>query len=285
MPSLRPVTAVRDEEQRAARAKVAGALAVFGLVLLAVIVGLIWAGHQTSTPDQPPTAAAPAAPAPDGSAPGGQNPAGAWDTAAESTLATAPMRQFPDSAALPQSLAPNTLPVINVPTATRVNAAGVGEGFPATPEGAIGALAAMETTGLADLNPATFDPAYASISLSGAPAPESTPLGSQVASIYAQVVGTGDSAMPITSRWQLAGAQIKGISNGGRSVVACVAGELQVAAANSGQAGTGDCQAMRWTGADWRIAPVPAAAKAPITWPGSAQFTQAGYHPTTGGPQ
>jgi hypothetical protein len=195
------------------------------------------------------------------------------------------MRQFPDSAALPQTLAADALPVINVPTATRSNPAGVGEGFPATPEGAIGQLAAMETVGLADLNPQTFDPAYTSISLPGAPAPETTPLGSQVASIYAQVVGPADSAMPITSRWQLAGAQIKGVSNGGRAVVACVAGELQIAQANSGQAGTGDCQAMRWTGSDWRIAPVPAAAKAPITWPGSAAFTQAGYHPTTGGPQ
>lgn len=271
---------VSEEEQRAARAKVVAALGVFALVLLAVIVGLIWAGHQTRPVERPrpPIAGAPA----DGSG-SGPAPAGGWDITAETALAAQPMREFPESAAVPQTIAATALPVIPVPTATRVNPAGVGVGFPPTPDGAIGQLAAMETVALTDLNPATFDPAYASVSLPGAPAPEATPLGSQVASIYGQLVGADGSGQPITSRWQLAGAQIKGVTDGGRGVVVCVAGELQIAQANSGQAGTGDCQAMRFTGTDWRIAPVPAAAQAPITWPGSAAFTQAGYHPTTGG--
>jgi hypothetical protein len=272
------MAAVSEEEQRAARTKVVGALGVFGLVLIAVIVGLIWAGHQTSS-------GGPAASAGNGgtapAAADGQAQAGGWDVAGETALAAAPMRQFPDSAAMPQTIATTSLPVMNVPAATRANPAGVGEGFPATPEGAIGQLAAMETDALADLSPQTFGAAYASISAPGAPAPESTPLGTQVASVTEQLGGSGP---PITSRWQLAGAQVKGVTDGGRAVVVCVAGDLQIAQANTGEAGTGDCQAMRWNGNDWRIAPVPAPAQAPITWPGSAAFTQAGYHPTNGGP-
>ena len=272
------MTPVSPEAQRAARARIAASLGVFALVLLLVVVGLVWAAHQNNPADQPP------APAPPPAAAGGPAGAGGWDSAAEAAVAAAPMRGFPESAALPQTVAATALPVIAVPTATRINPAGVGEGFPDTVEGAVGQLAAMETVGLADLNPATFDPAYVSISLPGAPAPQSTPLGSQLAALFDQVGGAGSSGPPVTARWQLAGAQIKGVSNQGRAAVVCVAGELAVAAVNTGQVGTGDCQAMRWTGTDWRIAPVPAAAAAPVTWPGSTDFTVAGYHPTSGGP-
>lgn len=274
---------VSEEEQRAARAKVITALGVFALVLVVVIAGLIWASSTTSSSaGSDPTVGAggeSAAPAPPvGAAPA----AGGWDTAGQAALAARPMRQFPDSASLPQTLATTSLPVIAVPTATRANPAGVGEGFPATVEGAIGQLAALEVVGLKDLNPDTYNAAYVSVSLPGAPTPGATPLGYQVARNYDQIVGSGTTT--ITSRWQLAGAQVKGVTDGGRAAVVCVSGQLQAAAQNTVQVATGDCQAMRFTGTDWRIAPVPPAARAPITWPGTDAFNQAGYHPTDGGP-
>ena len=278
---------VSEEEQRAARAKVITALGVFALVLVVVIVGLVWAGSTRDTGDAD---AAPGAPV--GGSPGAGSPAphagagtaaGGWDTGGQTALAVRPMRQFPDAASLPQTLATTSLPVITLPTATRANPVGVGEGFPATPEGAIGQLAALEVVGLRDLNPDTYNATYASISLPGAPTPGATPLGYQVARNYDQIVGSG-GAGTITSRWQLAGAQVKGVTDGGRAVVVCVSGQLQAAAQNTVQVATGDCQAMRFTGNDWRIAPVPAAARAPITWPGTEAFNQAGYHPTDGGP-
>lgn len=276
---------VSEEEQRAARARVITALGVFALVLVAVIVGLVWAGHQSSPTTSAPATPAGADPVPGGAgAPGPVVGAGSWDVAGETALATAPMRQFPSTASMPQTLAPSGLPVIDVPAPTRTNPAGVGEGFPATPQGAIGQLAALEVAGLADLNPQTYNAAYTSISLPGAPDPAATPLGVQVNKVYSQVVLQGSTGQPISSRWQLAGAQVKGVTSAGRSVVVCVAGELQLAQVNSAQTGTGDCQAMRWTGRDWRIAPVPVAARAPVTWPGSPAFVQAGYHPTNGGP-
>ena len=276
---------VSEEEQRAARAKVITALGVFALVLVAVIIGLIWAGHQSS-PAGSDAGAAPsdAATPPAAAGSGGPAAPGGWDVAAETALATRLMRQFPDTASMPQTLAPSGLPVIDVPDPTRTNNSGVGEGFPATPEGAIGQLAALEVVGLADLNPDTYNAVYRSVSLPGAPDPAATPLGVQVDKVYSQVVLQGSTGQPISSRWQLAGAQVKGVTSGGRSVVVCVAGELQLAQVNSAQTGTGDCQAMRWTGSDWRIAPVPVASAAPVTWPGSPAFVQAGYHPTNGGP-
>ena len=272
-----------DAETRSARAKVIKVVVIAALVVLIVVLTVIWAGRQI----------APAPAAVDRATDTGESSRAAaadptvrgWDTVAEQVLATAPMRQFPAEVSLPQTLAPGGLPPIPVPSAARVNAAGVGEGFPPTPEGAIGQLAALDVVALADLHPATYNAAYRSIALIGAPDPAATPLGAQVSKIYNRVVVQGSNPAPIASRWQLAGAQVKGITNGGRSVVVCVAGELQAVQANSGVTGTGDCQSLRWTGSDWRIAPGPAAAPAPITWPGSAAFHRAGYHPSTGGPQ
>lgn len=273
------------DEVAAARARVKRALTLVAVVVLSIVVGLVWAASQrpAGEPAPAPTVPPPGGPAAPGAVAGPSAP-GSWDTAAEAALATRPMPRFPDSAALPQTLAPAGLPVIAVPTATRVNPVGVREGFPATPEGAIGQLAALEIVALADINPTTYNDAYRSISLPGAPDPALTPLGSQVAVLYDGVVVAGSQATPLVSRWQLAGAQVKGVTDGGRSVTVCVAGELQVAQANTSETGTGDCQSMRFTGADWRIAPGPAAAPAPITWPGSPAFVRAGYHPTDGGP-
>lgn len=279
------------EEARAARAKLTGILVIAVLVVLVVILGVIWAGQQSATPGTGGGTSGGSGDTGGGGTGAGDGavaagpPAGGWDTAAEAALASRPMPQFPAVASLPQTLVSGGRPAIAVPTATRTNAAGVGEGFPPSAEGAIGQLAALDVVALADLNAATYNGAYRSISLLGAPDPSATPLGSQVEKIYNQVVVQGSNAAPISSRWQLAGAQVKGVTNGGRSVVVCVAGELQAVQANSTEAGTGDCQSMRFTGTDWRIAPGPVAALAPITWPGSAAFNRAGYHPTTGGPQ
>ena len=267
-------------EVAAARARVKRALTVVALVVVILIVALVWASKQNTTATEP----APAPPTPIEAPDAAPPQAGGWDTAAEAALATRVMPQFPDAAAKPQTLAPAGLAAIAVPTATRTNTTGVGEGFPATPEGAIGQLAALEVAGLTDLNPQTYNEAYRSISLPGAPNPSSTPLGAQIAQVYDGAVVEGTDSSPIASRWQLAGALVKGVTNGGRSVTVCVVGELQAAQASSTEAGTGDCQSMRFTGTEWRIAPGPVAALAPSTWPGTPSFVRAGYHPTTGGP-
>ena len=284
-PSAAPPTDVSE-----ARARVARALTITAAVVIVIVVAVVWASQQNSAATDPAegdgtsataTSAPEASPEPGGpGAPGAQQ----WDTAAETALAVQPMQRFPDAAAKPQTLASVGLPVMSVPAPTRVNAAGVAEGFPPTPVGAVGQLAALDVAGLSDLDPMTYNAAYRSISLPGAPEPAATPLGAQVARTYTSVVVNGSDSSPIVSRWQLAGALVKGLTNGGRSLTVCVAGELQAAQASTTRAGTGDCQSMRFTDGQWRIAPGPPAAPAPITWPGSPSFVRAGYHPTSGGP-
>lgn len=284
------MTSFGEETRQRDQARLRAALTVFAVVVLAVIAGLVWAGQQTAPPTDP-AASADAASAPSaagdpagGSAAGSAaGPAGGWDVAGQAELATRPMPSFPDQAALPQTLAAGAgNPVIAVPSGTRAGLR-VPEGFPPTPEGAVGQLAALLEVGLRDVNPQSFDAAYRSVSLPGAPDPALTPLGGDVRSLYAQAVTASSDPSPLASRWQPAGALVKGSADGGRFVVACVLGELQVVKVNSISAGTGDCQAMRWTGRDWRISTGPAAARAPVVWPGSAEFVQAGYRPISGG--
>lgn len=273
------MTSLDQETRQRDHARLRAALGVFAVVVLLVVVGLVWAGQQTA-PDVPDPAdtggAAAAAPPAAGAEPAA--PAGGWDVAGQADVASAPMPRFPDEAALPGTLASTGNPAMTVPSSARAGQV-VAEGFPGTPEGAVGQLAALLEVGLRDANPQTFDTAYRSISLPGAPDPGSTPLGADVRSLHAQAVTSSSDPTPLASRWQPAGALIKGETDGGRFVVACVLGELQVVKVNSISAGTGSCQAMRWTGSDWRISPGPAAARAPVVWPGSPEFVQAGYRP------
>ena len=54
--------------------------------------------------------------------------------------------------ARPTAPAPRAAPAITVPAATRPGAAGVASGFPHTPEGAVGQLAAITVTVLGEMS-------------------------------------------------------------------------------------------------------------------------------------
>ena len=132
-----------------------------------------------------------------------------------------------------------------------------------------------------NLDPQVYAAVYRSVSLPGAPDPATTQAGQVIAALNTAV---DTSSTPIAARWDPTSAQLKGVTDGGRQMVVCVLGELQAAAANTVTTGAGDCQALRFTGTDWRIAPGPAPAPAPAAWPGSADAARAGYRPIAGGP-
>jgi hypothetical protein len=78
--------------------------------------------------------------------------------------------------------------------------------------------------------------------------------------------------------YQVTHGLVKGSTDTGRYAVVCVLGELAVGYQGRAiSAGVGDCQAMRWTGTDWRISPGVLAAPASSAWPGSADAVTAGY--------
>ena len=261
------------QRRRRAGLTLGGSALIALLLLVALLVFLLGRGLA---PDQ----TAPAAPAtPDGAAVPPPD-AGGWDVAAETALATQPMLQLPESAAQPHALSTAKAgPPITLPQPTQTSGRWIPGGFPATPEGALGQLAALTTAGFVGGDPQVYAQAYQSIALPGAPDPQRARLTTDLQRFraLAGLPATG-VVNALTVTFQPLQGLLKGTTDGGRYAVVCVLGELTVAAnGRSVTGGGGDCQALRYVGGNWGIAPGAAAASAPLAWPGSAEADAAGY--------
>lgn len=250
-----------------------------GLTLLgitAAVVALIAAltavviAHHTTGPASAPVTSPEAAPTPP---PGGED-------RAEAALAGRPMLQLPPQAAQPQVMTTQTAgPAITLPPPALTAGRWIPGGFPATAEGALAQLKALNETGMTGGDPLVYARAYRELSLPGAPDPGSTGLSAVLRSFrsHAGLAGTGTVA-DLGVTYQVTHGLVKGSTDTGRYTVVCVLGQLSVAyQGRTISAGVGDCQAMRWTGTDWRISPGALAAPASSAWPGSADAVKAGY--------
>jgi hypothetical protein len=252
-----------------------GGIVAFAVLLLIGLLVVTFGGGEQAPPG---AAASPAAP------PASEPPAASaepeGDDAAAAELATRPMLQLPESAALPHALTDDVAgPPIAVPEPDETLGVLVPEGFPATPEGAVGQLIALTQVGLEGGDPAGYAQAYDSVAAPGAPAAEDSRLYRDLQRTRQRAGLPPTGAVPgLTFTWTPTSALIKGSADRGRYVVVCVLGELAVGAnGRSMTSGAGDCQAMRRVGDEWRIAPGPAAAPAPLAWPGTAEAVRAGY--------
>jgi len=195
---------------------------------------------------------------------------------AEDELAARPMATAAPAASQPQ-------PVVAVETAAPLPipapadpATALPTGFPRTPEGAVGQLAAIDAAAFRDLHPATVADVHARASLPGAvPMIEWTPNVGVTAILRA--IGQPKGSSSITATWTLTHAQVKGVLGGGDFVLACVLGELDATYRSTARAGVGDCQRMVWQDGRWHIGPGAQPAFAPSTWPGSADCVRAGW--------
>jgi hypothetical protein len=292
-----------DERARRRRARwwLSGAIAAVVVVVL-LVVGLVVAHYSTqpsasTAAGKPETGAgghgghgehgagghggAPAV----GHGPGQHRPGvGAgqgWDVAKENRIATKPMIQFPHEAALPHVLSSQTAgPPIHLPKPTEIQGHLVEGGFPATPEGALARLKALDETGLQGLDPAAYKRAYDSVATRGAPPVGSTYVyrGLKQIRAGANLPSTGPLPNGGTGGYTVGEGLIKGTADQGRFVVACVLGTFHASGiSGSLQFGAGDCQALRYTHGAWMISPTKKAALAPSAWPGSEESVKAGY--------
>lgn len=211
--------------------------------------------------------------------------AGNGGAAEENALAAQPMVQLPAQAAQPQAMTTATAgPAIAVPKPTITTGRWIPGGFPDTAEGALGQLKVLDETAMTAADPQVYARSYRELAEPGAPDPGSTGLASLLTSLRsrAQLPATG-LITGLSATYQVTHGQIKGVTSGGRYAVVCVLGQFSVGV--NGQvvsAGVGDCQAMRWTGSEWRIASGAMAAPAPSAWPGSADAVKAGYRELSG---
>ncbi len=196
--------------------------------------------------------------------------------AAEDELAARPMATATPAASQPQPIvAVETAAALLVPAPADA-AAALRTGFPRTPEGAVGQLAAIDAAAFRDLHPATVADVHRRASLPGAVALTDWTPNVGVTAIL-RALGKPRGSAAVTATWTLTHAQIKGVLAGGDFVLACVLGELDATYRSTARAGVGDCQRMVWQDGRWFIGPGAQPAFAPSTWPGSADCVRAGW--------
>lgn len=240
------------------------------LAVIAALVAIVIAHHATGST----TAPAPVRPAPVPAEGAG------WAVAAENELAARPMLALPAQAAQPQVMTTQSAgPVITLPQPTLTANRWIPEGFPATAEGALAQLKALDETGLRGADPQVYARAYRELSLRGAPDPGSSGLSAVLRSFRSHAgLAEAGTVAGLEVTYQVTQGLVKGNTDAGHYTVVCVLGELAVSyQGRAVSAGVGDCQAMRWTDLGWRISPGALAAPASSAWPGSADAVKAGY--------
>jgi hypothetical protein len=243
-------------------------------VLLVVVIAVVLLARHATAPESPPPAATPPGVAPS------PTPTAPVDEA--TALANRPMLTLPPEAALPHELTTATAgPPITVPRPAPIADRVISDGFPATGEGALGWLTDFNETALRGGDPATYLRAYTESTLPHAPSPQgSGPLALLTSFRENAGIRPGELKPGLTVTYEVTQGLIKGTAGGGRFAVVCTLGQLSFD--YQGQAtsmGIGDCQALRWTGTAWRIAPGARAAYAACAWPGSIESVRAGYRP------
>lgn len=200
-------------------------------------------------------------------------------------VAAAPMLKVaPDDArrGVPAAVAG---PVIDVPAATDVGPAQVPTGFPRTTEGAVGQLAAIETTVLQGMSIPQAKQVYEQWALPGGAGVADWALTTNVQNFLASA-GQGQSKDPTVAVTATpAAGQVKA-TDGPDWVLACVLLDVRATITAQARISYGYCERMQWhptptepvsPGGRWLIAPGAPAAAAPSTWPGTDIAFKAGW--------
>ncbi|MCA0297287.1 MAG: hypothetical protein LCH96_18645 [Actinobacteria bacterium] len=195
-------------------------------------------------------------------------------------IAAAPMASVDEDAAFTPHPATAMAPEIVVPVAAvEAGPAGVPSGFPRTPEGAVGQLAAIEKAVLESMSLPTTRDIHRQWVEPGGPGVEEWELTRNVVSFLA-AGRQGGQAKDITTVVTVtpAGALVKG-SDGPEWTLACVLMDVQVAIRAEARMGYGFCSRMQWNPTEqrWLIGAGSPPAPAPSTWPGSGAAVKAGW--------
>jgi hypothetical protein len=182
-------------------------------------------------------------------------------------------------------------PGIAIPAATANGPSRVPTGFPRTPQGAVGQLAAIETSVLSAMSLPGTREVYREWALPGGPGAPRWPLTFNVRAFLSGAGAVGqaggaaagqakDPTVVVTPT--PVAAQVKGVDGDGW-VLACVLLDVRAVVVTSARIAYGYCERMQWTASAagsagrWMIAPGQPPALAPSTWPGTALAARAGW--------
>ncbi|SDG20284.1 hypothetical protein SAMN05660324_1951 [Klenkia brasiliensis] len=196
---------------------------------------------------------------------------------ARDELSNRPMLSVDASAARPgpvSTLDPG--PAIVLPAPTTLGPASVPSGFPATPEGALAQLAAINQVAFESGSLSGAREVIRAWALPGGPSTTSWSVVHAMATLFdsAGVSGGGSARLAIVLT-PLMGL-IKG-TVGTDFVVPCVDFELDVTLDQTARGAVADCQRMVWSTDRWLIGPGAEPAQPPSVWPDTDLAISVGY--------
>ncbi|MCB2176452.1 MAG: hypothetical protein KQH57_11635 [Actinomycetales bacterium] len=208
------------------------------------------------------------------------NSAGVEDTASgpdrRDAIAAAGMLQVSAQDARSGTPSLTSAGTIAVPIATTLGAAEVPTGFPRTPEGAVGQLAAIATTVLDAMSIEETTAVYAAWSADGAPPVDTWELARAVQGFLGSAAGQYTDRTTTQVHATPVAGQIKG-TDGPDWVVACVLLDVRATVVTEARTAWGHCARMQWQTGRWVIGAGAAPAEAPSTWPGTDLAAKAGW--------
>lgn len=250
------------------RSRLLAILGAAALIAVAMATGLAYALVRVATSDDGGSTQAEARAATDGNR---------TERPTRDEIASAPMSAVPNDGARPSSAtASDDVPVITVPDAYVAGPAGVVTGFPRTPEGAVGQLAAIETAVLESMSAPVVHDVYDTWAMPGGTGLASWPLALDVAAFIRGARLNVDTASEATVDVVPAGAMVKG-TDGADWTLACVLLVVTASLEQTQEVGYGYCERLQWVGGRWMIVPGAPPAPAPSTWPGTPAATEAGW--------
>lgn len=190
-------------------------------------------------------------------------------------IATAPMLQVDPEDARPGEVSATPAPTITVPVPTRTGPVDVPAGLPATPEGAVAQLAAIDTTVLQAMSIPVTHRVYEEWSTGADPVGWVMTQNVQAFLTSAEAPGQSKQtglAVVVTP----VGGQVKGV-DGQDWVLACVLLDVRAVQAEEARMAYGHCEAMTWHQDRWVIDSDHTPAAAPSTWPGTDLAAEAGW--------
>ena len=257
------------------RRRLVRTLVVVAMAALLLLGGLVYAVYSavasTRTTTAAPAAAAQAA---------AQLPPG---PARRDAIAAAAMLAVPPEASRSGTPSARQSLTLTLPPAGKVGPADVPTGFPKTPEGAIGQLAAIETTVLQGMSIDRAHQVHAAWSTTNAVPVEAWELTGNIQAFLSSGAGQYADSLHAAVVATPVAAQVKGVDEADW-VLACVLLDVKAQISTQARIAYGHCERMQWTDQDggrWVIGDGPAPARAPSTWPGTDLAGQAGWKTLT----
>jgi hypothetical protein len=205
---------------------------------------------------------------------GAATPANRRDELAAVPMASASPNTNPDAPAS------TVAPTIQIPKpAVPHGPAGVAAGFPQTPQGALGQLAAIDQLVITQMNLATAQAVYDAWAMPGGVGATGWVMTRNVNSFLTRMAQSDNPGTAIVTAAPTAG--LVRATDGPDWVVACVQLDIHATIVQEAHIGYGHCERMAWTDGRWQIAPgAPPTQPGPLT-PGSQGAADAGWRTWT----